>query len=186
MAHLLITIFILAIGWQATNVFVSLAPAFWRIYTQIVPSSASADAETLRRQQTEILKIRKEMATTSSQDEFAKWAKLRREHDKRVAELEKLSETVAAHKMQFGRIISTVRWLLFSALGFFIQFWYRREPVFWLPRGWLPDYVEWGLCFPQAPLGSVSVNVWSACTAATAGLISTWLKPKAPAPSRIV
>lgn len=185
MSHLLITVLLLAIGWQMTGVLVSLAPAIWRAYTRIIPSRASADAEALRRQQTEVLKIRKEMATTSSQDEFAKWAKLRREHDKKVAELEKLSDIVAAHKTRFSQAISTTRWLLFSALGFFIQIWHRKEPVFWLPSGWVPDYVEWGLCFPQAPRGSVSVNVWSACTAVAAGLVSAWLKPSPPTGNRV-
>ncbi|KAK6333950.1 GET complex subunit get1 [Orbilia blumenaviensis] len=186
MSHLLITIFLLAVGWQVTSLLVGLSPTIWRIYTQIVPSQASIDAQALRLQQTEVLKIRKEMATTSSQDEFAKWAKLRREHDKKVAELEKLSETVATQSARFKQVVSTARWILFSALGFFIQLWHRKEPVFWLPRGLLPDYVEWGLCFPQAPRGSVSVNIWSACTAVMAGLISAWLKPTTPAASRVM
>ncbi|KAF3082562.1 GET complex subunit get1 [Orbilia oligospora] len=177
MSHLLITSLLLAIGWQVTSIFVSLTPAVWETYTRIIPTRASADAKKLRQQQAEILRIRKEMTTISSQDEFAKWAKLRREHDRRAAESEKLSEIVDTHKMRFSQAISTTRWLLFSGLGFFIQFWYRREPVFWLPNGWIPDYVEWGLCFPQAPRGSVSVNVWGACTAAVAALVSTWLGP---------
>ena len=37
------------------------------------------------------MKIKLEMNATSSQDEFAKWAKLRRQHDKVVEQLEKLS-----------------------------------------------------------------------------------------------
>lgn len=37
------------------------------------------------------MKIRKELNSTSSQDEFAKWAKLRRQHDKLLEQLEKSS-----------------------------------------------------------------------------------------------
>lgn len=37
------------------------------------------------------LKVRRDLAATSSQDEFAKWAKLRRQHDKMLEELEKMS-----------------------------------------------------------------------------------------------
>jgi hypothetical protein len=41
-----------------------------------------------------------------------------------------------------------------------------KEPMFWIPKGWVPYYAEWLLSFPRAPLGSVSVNVWVlACTA---------------------
>jgi hypothetical protein len=44
--------------------------------------------------------------------------------------------------------------------------WYAREPMFWLPHGWFPYYVEWFASFPRAPLGSVSIVVWQwACTA---------------------
>lgn len=33
--------------------------------------------------------------------------------------------------------------------------------MFWIPEGWVPGYVEWGLSFPKAPIGSVSIQVWS-------------------------
>jgi hypothetical protein len=43
--------------------------------------------------------------------------------------------------------------------------------VFALPAGWFPYYVEWVLSFPRAPLGSVSVQVWSnVCATAVAFL----------------
>lgn len=37
------------------------------------------------------MRVRKEMNSTSSQDEFAKWAKLRRQHDKLLEQLDKSS-----------------------------------------------------------------------------------------------
>jgi hypothetical protein len=33
--------------------------------------------------------------------------------------------------------------------------------MFWIPEGWVPGYVEWGLSFPRAPKGSVSIQVWA-------------------------
>lgn len=41
----------------------------------------------------ELLTTKKELTQTSAQDQFAKWAKLRRSVDKGIAELEKLSES---------------------------------------------------------------------------------------------
>ena len=41
---------------------------------------------------TEILSTKSELLKTSAQDQFAKWAKLRRSVDKGLADLEKLSE----------------------------------------------------------------------------------------------
>jgi hypothetical protein len=34
----------------------------------------------------EVVKLHREMTNTSAQDDFAKWAKLRRQHDKKKAE----------------------------------------------------------------------------------------------------
>lgn len=48
----------------------------------------SVDSAKLRK---EILSLRAELKATSSQDEFAKWAKIRRNLDKKVAQLEDLS-----------------------------------------------------------------------------------------------
>lgn len=40
----------------------------------------------------EVVKLKREMNSTSSQDEFAKWAKLRRRHDKALEEFEEMSK----------------------------------------------------------------------------------------------
>jgi ferric-dicitrate binding protein FerR (iron transport regulator) len=39
----------------------------------------------------EVVQLKREMNNTSSQDEFAKWAKLRRKHDKAMSDYEALS-----------------------------------------------------------------------------------------------
>lgn len=46
-----------------------------------------------RQLKAELLATKKELMQTSAQDQFAKWAKLRRSVDKGLAELEKLSES---------------------------------------------------------------------------------------------
>lgn len=46
-----------------------------------------------------------------------------------------------------------------------VQFWYRKQSMFWLPIGWVPYPVEWILSWPGATLGSISIQVWwVACT----------------------
>lgn len=44
--------------------------------------------------------------------------------------------------------------------------------MFWLPAHWVPYYVEWILSFPRAPLGSISIQVWTAACAAIIALAS--------------
>lgn len=57
----------------------------------MLPSETSRSASQRKKLQSEYLKVRRDLNTTSSQDEFAKWAKLRRQHDKLMDQLEKMS-----------------------------------------------------------------------------------------------
>ncbi len=47
--------------------------------------------------------------------------------------------------------------------------------MFALPAGWFPYYVEWVLSFPRAPLGSVSVQVWSNVCATTVAFLGEFI-----------
>jgi len=75
-------------------------------------------------------------------------------------------------RTQFDRIVSALRWLGTQGLNFFANTWYSKQPMFWLPQGWVPYQVEWILSFPRAPLGSISVNVWGIACASVIGLAS--------------
>lgn len=70
-------------------------------------------------------------------------------------------KTLSTQKSSFDWSIKIVRWISTSGLKLFLQFRYNSTPVFTLPPGWFPYYVEWLLAFPKAPMGSVSVQVWS-------------------------
>jgi len=59
------------------------------IYLRITGSPAAMRQRSLK---SEILSTKSELLKTSAQDQFAKWAKLRRSVDKGLADLEKLSE----------------------------------------------------------------------------------------------
>lgn len=59
-------------------------------------------------------------------------------------------------------------------MQFLLPMWYGKEPMFWLPYGWFPYYIEWFASFPRAPLGSVSIVVWKwACTGMLALVMET-------------
>lgn len=61
----------------------------YSLYIRIFSSSKVKQQRVLK---AEILATKAELLQTSSQDQFAKWAKLRRKVDKGLADLEKLSE----------------------------------------------------------------------------------------------
>lgn len=60
------------------------------LYSQL-PTSTSADVRRQSELRREVLRLKREMNGTSSQDDFAKWAKLRRQHDKTLAEYDQKS-----------------------------------------------------------------------------------------------
>lgn len=70
-----------------------------------------------------------------------------------------------AFRASFDRYLTAARLISTRGMQWFLPMWYGRQPIFWLPYGWFPYYVEWFASFPRAPLGSVSVTVWQlACT----------------------
>ena len=127
---------------------------------------ASADLHEQVRLRRDVVSLKREMAAISAQDEFSKWAKLRRQHDKALEAHDKKAESVAAQKSSFASKANIIRWTSTTGLRFGLQFWHAKTPIYTYPRGWLPWYVEWVLGFPRCPSGGVSINVWSAACAA--------------------
>ncbi|KAL1957139.1 hypothetical protein VTO42DRAFT_6282 [Malbranchea cinnamomea] len=131
----------------------------WLLYIKL-PNQTSRTASEQRRLKREVLQLKRELNATSSQDEFAKWAKLRRRHDKAMEEYDSKNKALAQDKGSFDLTVKTVRWVGTIGLKFFLQFYYSKQPMFALPPGWFPWQIEWLLSFPRAPLGTVSIQVW--------------------------
>jgi hypothetical protein len=64
------------------------------LYKRIFYRTASARQRALK---VDVLRMKQELLQTSAQDQFAKWARLRRTVDKGLAELEKLSACFSPH-----------------------------------------------------------------------------------------
>jgi hypothetical protein len=50
----------------------------------------------------EVVKLNREMTNTSAQDDFAKWAKLRRQHDKKKAEYDQNGKNTTLQRHEPG------------------------------------------------------------------------------------
>jgi hypothetical protein len=128
-----------------------------------------------RQLKAELLTTKKELMQTSAQDQFAKWAKLRRSVDKGLAELEKLSQShsscpddytflatasdaflpdseLATTKSAFSAKFNGLIWILTAGLQFAVGWWYRKSAVFYLPPNWFGP-LTWTLALPFAPPG---------------------------------
>lgn len=115
----------------------------------------------------EIYAAKQQLAATSSQDEFAKWAKLKRKIDKGLSDLEKVNAELASSRSTFGMLFKGVMFVLTTVMPFFVTSWYGKTPIFWLPPGpssWFGP-LGWFLALPRAPKGAISSTVWQmVCT----------------------
>ncbi|KAI0855490.1 CHD5-like protein-domain-containing protein [Xylaria cubensis] len=168
MPSLLLVVLLVEVAVHLVNTIgaTTINNILWNLYLAL-PTEVSKQAAEKNKLQKEYLAIRRDLNATSSQDQFAKWAKLRRSHDKQLEQLEKLKASHDASKAKFDRTAGIIRWSATSGVKFLLPWIYGKEPMFWLPSGWFPYYVEWILSFPRAPLGSISIVSWqTACTAA--------------------
>ncbi|TKA52231.1 hypothetical protein B0A53_04654 [Rhodotorula sp. CCFEE 5036] len=166
---LLTTLVVEVIAWIGSDRLASL------VYT---PFASASKAQ--KQQKADILKLRAELAATSSQDEFSKWARLRRKLDKAVQDLDNANSGSNAHRQQFAASFKKLVWLLTTVIPFIISSYHRKSPVFYLPQGWFGP-LGWWLSLPSGPAGAVVVTVWTmACKrtiqsvkAAVVGLVPT-------------
>ncbi|CAK7232582.1 GET complex subunit get1 [Sporothrix curviconia] len=195
MASLMLVVFLVEVAVLVVNSLGAdaISDFLWRVYN-LIPSERSGAIAEQRKLQKEYLALRRDLHATSSQDEFAKWARLRRQHDKKLEELEAKKKTLDSGRRSFDTAVTALRFILTRGLQFLLPFWYAREPMFWLPHGWFPGYAEWLVAFPRAPRGSVSIASWQvACTVvlsllkdtivALVALVQEALKTKTKAPT---
>lgn len=144
-------------------------PQLWQLYCLLPTSSPeAAKIAPLRR---EVLQLKRELATVSAQDEFSKWARIRRKLDKATADYEAQAGKQQSTRARFDSIVNKLRWVGTTGLRYLLQFWFSKVPVFWLPAGWVPAWAEWLLAFPRAPSGAVSIQVWWIACASVIALV---------------
>ncbi|CAG79802.1 Golgi to ER traffic protein 1 [Yarrowia lipolytica] len=142
----------------------------WEIITRIVPSK-----QLRRRKEAQLraIEVHTQRSNTSSQDQFAKWAKLDREYGKLKVEIEDINNLLTASKARFFTIISSAIFLSTTGMKMFLRIKHRKAAIFWLPKNAFPYPIEYILSFSSAPLGSVSVSAWLMICDAAMDLIVT-------------
>jgi hypothetical protein len=173
MVSLLLVVFLVEAAVRLVNAVgaTTINNLLWTLLN-VLPISTSKTASEQRKVQSEYLKVRRDLNATSSQDEFAKWAKLRRQHDKLLEQLETKKKSMETSRAKFDNYLTGARILVTRAPQYLLPFWYAKEPMFWLPYGWFPYWAEWIISFPRAPLGSVSVASWQLACTGFVGLIA--------------
>ncbi|KAI8053178.1 WRB/Get1 family [Gilbertella persicaria] len=158
--YLPITIFLLVLITESILFlgYSYITSATYDLYVKLTKDSRVMKQQKMKR---DALQLKAELSQTSSQDEFAKWAKLRRKLDKATADLEKLSSEIAFSKTAFELKVKSVLWFVVHGSQLVMVMWFRKSAVFYLPPGWFGPAQRF-LSWPFAPAGSVSVAVWFA------------------------
>ncbi|CAG8573667.1 9577_t:CDS:2 [Paraglomus occultum] len=112
-----------------------------------------------RRLKREILHVKHELARTSSQDQFAKWARLRRKLDGKMSDLDKIRKALGYMKTGFELKFTTFLWLSMFIVPTLLFIYCWSIPVFYLPNGWFGPATMF-FTLPFAPSGSVGVLAW--------------------------
>ncbi|KAJ6164276.1 hypothetical protein N7470_002948 [Penicillium chermesinum] len=129
MAELILTMFFLNVVIYLINEIGAdtINALLWHLYLKL-PSENSRNVREQLRLKKESLELKRDMNNTSSQDEFAKWAKLRRRHDKSLEEYEEMNQKTSAAKASFDSKVRGVRWVSTSGLKIILQFYYTKTP----------------------------------------------------------
>ncbi|ODQ65651.1 hypothetical protein NADFUDRAFT_46317 [Nadsonia fulvescens var. elongata DSM 6958] len=159
MVNLFILVIVLSIAQKLISLIGKdvICDFLWDIYIQVAPL---AQLTKLRAVQKKAIQTHAAMQNTSTKDEFAKWAKLDREYSKLKKSIEEINDSLGSSKTSFKRFIKSLIFISTTGVKVFLRIWYRKQPVFWLPQGAFPYYIEWVLAFPSAPTGSVAVGSW--------------------------
>ncbi|TPX45237.1 hypothetical protein SeLEV6574_g03986 [Synchytrium endobioticum] len=128
----------------------------FHLYKTTFHAGASRRIHALKKK---VMTLRHDLTNTSAQDEFARWAKLKRSLDKSVAEFETLSKEQSFSRTVFETQVSWCLRIFMWIAQFILMSMYRYEPIFYIPEGWLGPFT-FLLAFPFAPKGSVSVYCW--------------------------
>ncbi|KAK3069089.1 GET complex subunit get1 [Teratosphaeriaceae sp. CCFEE 6253] len=177
MISVLLLVFLLQLAIHLLNTLGAEAvnELLWTVYTKL-PTPQSKDADESAKLRKEVARLHREMKSISAQDDFARWARVRRDHDKVKDKYDNQSASLQSFRANFTRAISMLRWTGTQGLQFLCNFYFSKSAMFWLPQGWVPYHVEWALGFPRAPQGSVSINVWAMACASVIALASEGIR----------
>ncbi|PWN49749.1 hypothetical protein IE53DRAFT_387998 [Violaceomyces palustris] len=154
-AILLTVLITQSVSWIGKDNIINLTH---KIFLQLRHRRTLSQQRALRK---EIYENKQQLAKTSSQDEFSKWAKLRRKIDKSLQELERINGVLSSSRSTFGIILKAFLFLFTTAFPFIVTSYYGKTPIFYLPPGGWFGPLGWILSLPRAPAGSVSSSAWS-------------------------
>ena len=136
----------------------------WQLYLIIGPKlGLNKGFNEYGQKRKELWETTREKRSISAQDQYAKWTKLNRKCDKLNAELKLLEEQISKDKAKVNTVVNQILFLLISGPVWFFRIWYRKNVLFYLPKGALPKQIEWVMALPFFATGTVGLTMWMQC-----------------------
>ncbi|KAI8845808.1 GET complex subunit get1 [Chytriomyces hyalinus] len=182
MSSLLVVFLFAAASTLLNNNYNKLASFCFNFVRRFVPSK---ETEKIAKLKKDLIAAKAVLNSISAQDEFAKWAKERRRHDKLSTEFDALNKNQGNDKAAFERSVSWGVWGFMWFLNIFFVFYFRKSAMFYVPHEFVGPF-SIVLRLPFAPQGSVSFAFWLfACKNVISKLFSVFApaKPVAAAAS---
>lgn len=104
--------------------------------------------------------IKAERSKISAQDQYAKWTKLNRQHDKLEADIKVMNEAIVQDEQRISRYIGYIITIATTIPIWVSRVWFRKSILFYVPPGALPYPVEWVLALPFVPTGGIGLTIW--------------------------
>lgn len=138
----------------------SIESLVWILYCRIAPKFGHSKLTVMSEKANELRKIVAERRAISAQDNYAKWTKLNRQHDKLVAEIDQLQKDVDLDKAKVNTFTGYLIAVVTSIPIWFFRVWYRKAVLYYFPPSVLPRALEWCLALPFTVTGGVSLTIW--------------------------
>ncbi|EGV61219.1 GET complex subunit get1 [Yamadazyma tenuis] len=132
----------------------------WRSYCQVAGKLGHSKLSEISNKSSEARKVNLQRKAVSAQDEYAKWTKLNRQHDKLLAEIDQLNQGLASEKAGVVKYLGLLISVLTTLPIWFFRLWFRKAVLFHLPPGYLPYPIERLFGLPFVVLGGVGLTVW--------------------------
>nr|XP_040030342.1 guided entry of tail-anchored proteins factor 1 isoform X1 [Gasterosteus aculeatus aculeatus] len=117
------------------------------------------DAEQESEMRTEVQEMKKEQASISMMDEFARYARLERKINKMTDKLKTHVKSRTAQQAKMKWVVNIVFYILQAALMISLIWKYYSDPVTVVPSKWIAP-VERLVAFPTGVAGGVGITCW--------------------------
>ncbi|CAH2354566.1 golgi to ER traffic protein 1 [[Candida] railenensis] len=128
----------------------------------------------LAKLKSDLTSIKAERSKVSAQDQYAKWTKLNRQHDKLEAEIKVMNEAIVQDEQRISKYVGYIITIATTIPIWVSRVWFRKTILFYVPPGALPYPVEWVLALPFVPTGGIGLTIWMfSLNSVISSLIST-------------